>query len=306
MCYKSRIILGLAAVICLIIGMPLSSHAYVGKLQVPPEGKTQRLILNDGTTLFGRITAVNDTNVTFQTNAGVINTATVQIEKIEEILPSSIRDGKYWFPNPARSRLFFGPTARSLKANQGYIYDVWIFFPGVAYGVTDNFMISGGTSIIPSSDLHLYYFTPKVSFKVSEKMDAAISLNIFQLWGAGVGIGLGNLTYGTDDYSITGGLGVAINDEMDVYEHPVGTLGGEIRIARRISLVGESWFFPEEVEQGMFGIAGVRFFGESMAVDLGFTRFTDEEDDFDENGNMVTKSKKQLVPIVSFNWNFML
>src|SRR5687768_16544543 len=37
------------------------------------------------------------------------------------------------------TRLFLAPTGRPLRGGEGYFSDHWIFFPGLAYGVSDNF-----------------------------------------------------------------------------------------------------------------------------------------------------------------------
>ncbi len=304
MCYRVKLTLGLVAMVILIGGMPCISHAFSGKLQIPPEGKTQIITLEDGSALFGKITAVGESDIKFKTDMGEITIAINKIKKIVEISSSSIKDGEYWFPNPNRSRLMFGPTARSLNKGEGYFYDVWVFFPGLAYGITDNFMISGGVSIIPEVDNQLFYLIPKVSFNAGKDLDIGISLNAFRLWGKTLFIGLGNLTYGTDDHSVTGGLGMAFNED-NVADQPVWTIGGEYRLSRRVALVGESWFIPTKGNDGLFGIGGFRFFGEKMAVDLGalFIR-EDKDNEPDPYTGEVEEDETNWLPYIDFVWNF--
>ena len=293
--YRTQLILGMVALVCLINCLPCSTHAYTGKLQIPSEDKTQIITLEDGSKLFGRITSIGDSTVAFQGNLGEIYIEINKIRSIEEISTSSIKGGEYWFPNPNRSRLLFGPTARSLDRGRGYFFDVWIFFPGLAYGITDNFMISGGASIIPELDDQLFYFAPKLSFNAGKDLDIAISLNVFRIFDHTLFIGLPNLTYGSDDNNITAGVGVAFTED-DVAENPVGTLGGMYRLSRRLAVVGEGWYIPTSESDGMIGLGGLRFFGEKMAVDFG-AMVIDETGGNDEE-------EAQWVPYVDFIWNF--
>ena len=125
-----------------------------------------------------------------------------------------------------------------LKAGDGYIYDLWIFFPGAAYGITDNFMISAGASLIPDADEQMYYIIPKLGVPATEQIDLAASLMIFRLWDETFYFGMGSATLGNDDQSLTAGLGIAFKDD-DMADEPVAMLGGEYRMSRRMSLVGE-------------------------------------------------------------------
>ncbi len=299
--YRIKLILWLAVLACLIGSVSSYAGPYTGKIQVPAENMTQIITLEDGSTLYGKITTVGDGDVKFQTDVGEMTIANDKIRNIEEIPISSIKDGEYWFPNPNRSRLLFGPTARTLKQGDGYFYDLWIFFPGIAYAITDNIMISGGASLIPEVDNQMYYIMPKIGFTASEKLDVAASLIVFRLMDQSLIIGLGNATYGTDDHSITAGLGFASTDD-EMAEEPAGTIGGEYRLSRRTALVGESWFLPGSVDQGAITLLGIRFFGDNMAVDLGATIVTDNGggDDGDSDDDEGT----HWLPYIDFVWNF--
>ncbi|MCP4685344.1 MAG: hypothetical protein GY867_07835, partial [bacterium] len=186
----------------------------------------------------------------------------------------------YWFPNPNKTRLLVGPTARTLEAGQGYFADLWLFFPGVYYGVTDNFTIGAGISIFPGVDDQLYYIVPKYGFAASEDIDLAVSIFVFRLWNETACLGIGSMTYGSDDRSLTCGLGLAWNDG-GMADKPAATLGGEYRVSRNISLVGESWFIPGEIDEGELVMGAVRFFGEKLSVDLGLAYAVDNKGDRD-------------------------
>ena len=315
-----RTLLKLAAAVCLALIVTGSALAYTGTLQIPPEGTTQKITLEDGTTLIGKITEIRADQIKFQTDLGEMTIAVSKIREITEIREpkkieatkqiegtteaketkevrqapaASVTAGKDWFPNPNRTRLLVSQNARSLKAGEGYFFDLWIFFPGLAYGITDNISIAGGASIILGADDQLFYFTPKVGFPATDKLDLAVNMTIFRLWDETLYLGQGSMTYGTDDASMTFGLGLAWNDNA-MMDKPAVTAGGEYRVDRRMALVGESWFIPGDEENGLLVLGGVRFLGEEMTVDLGFA--TSVESDSEED--------TQWIPYVDFVWNF--
>ena len=120
------------------------------RLTVPDSAHLQVLTLKDGSTIFGRIVAVNADTVVFQTSgAGTIQLQVGSIREIKEIALTDVHEGSYWFPNPNSTRLFFAPTGQMLKKGEGYVSDYELFFPGVAYGLTDNITIGGGVSLLP-------------------------------------------------------------------------------------------------------------------------------------------------------------
>lgn len=254
------------------------------KLRIPDEGNIQILTLKDGTTLVGKIIAVTETSITFSSKIGESTIDIDRISDIKEDAEDSMKYGKYWFPNPNRTRLYFGPTGRMLKQGEGYFSDVLLFFPSVTYGVTDNISLSAGMSIFPTDDFgeQLIYFTPKIGFDVNENFSVAttalivivpdwfedddgINLEDYVPMPETVGILFFNGTYGNDDHNITGGLGFGYADD-EISDNPAIQLGGEYRFSRRASFVTESWLFPE-VDDPIITY-GVRFFGEKLAVDL--------------------------------------
>jgi hypothetical protein len=339
-----KLSLGVMILLCLILGLSGSSHAYTGKLEIPAEGTAQKITLTDGSTLVGQITEITRNNVKFQTGLGEISIAIDKISIVEEVSASKAAPSETapptnpaevpvepakakpveskpaaepekpkttavsststassrqnWYPNPNLTRLFIGPTSRCLKAGKGYFYDLWIFFPGIAYGVTDNFMISGGVSVIPGVDHQLFYVMPKYGFKASKDLDMSLSMAVFSIWEKTFCFGLGGMTYGTEDQSITGALGVAFTNDK-ISEKPAAMFGGEYRMGRRVSLVGEAWFIPDagdDGETGILGIGGVRLMGEQMTIDFGIAMPNDPDNNDDEGGDWL--------PYLDFVWNF--
>lgn len=296
---RSRILIALVIGACFLFAASVQAEVSSDKLKPPEPGMVQRLTLNDGSTLIGKITAVGDEDVTFQSSMGEMTIKKENIKSIEEMPESSYRGGKYWYPNPNQTRLLIGPTARTLPPGKGYLFDIMIFFPGAAIGITKNFMISGGGSIFPGLDDQLLYFIPKIGVGVNERLDVAASVVVLYLLDETAFLGMGTMTFGEPDYSLTAGLALAwTGDELQ--DEPAWTIGGEYRFARRLSLVAEGWYIPGTDGAKMF-MPAIRFFGEQMTLDFGIGFGSDNRDD---NDSYDSNDDTSWIPYLDFVWNF--
>ena len=271
---------------------------HIKNLAVPDSIHTQILVLKDGSRLIGRIVEIGESEIQFETSLGKLTILRSKIRDVEVIPSSSIKNGTYWLPNPNNTRLYFGPTARNLKKGEGYFADYFFLFPGIAYGVTDNITIGGGMSIIPGIDIsdQLFYFTPKIGGEISKNLNVAIGALIVTVPDsldddvpntAGIFYTVG--TYGTPDASVTAGIGYGyVEDEFA--DRPMVMVGGEKRLSRRISFVTENWMVPGV--DNLIISYGVRFFGESLSVDLALVNILGEDSVFPG------------VPYIDFVYNF--
>ena len=244
------------------------------QLVVPDSAHVQIIKFQDGTTSMGRITRVDSAFVQFKASFGEMTVAIDKIDEVRTVPTGEIREGKYWFPNPNATRLFFGPTAQLLKQGKGYFSDIYVFFPSVVYGITDNITMGGGMSLFPSTgmDHQIFFFTPKVGFRPSPDLGLAAGALIVRvptfdsdskLSTAGIVYVVG--TYDGPDRSFTAGLGYGYaGDKMA--DKPMLMVGGEYRLSRRVAFVSENWLFPG-LDQPLVS-AGLRFFGEGMCFDL--------------------------------------
>jgi len=296
--YVLVLIMAVGIILCLV----QASGAAVSpdKLKLPGENMIQIITLNDGSKLTGKITAVGENDITFASNVGEVTIAINKIDNIQEVSTTTMRDGKYWFPNPNNTRLYFSPTGRMQKAGTGYFSDILLFFPSISYGVTDNFSIGGGISLFPGVDFdkQLYYIFPKVGFQPSERVYLAGSMIILRIPQFDedlveepkvAGIMFASGTFGTDIANLTLGLGYGYVDD-DIADKPAVLVGGEWRVARRMSLVTENWVFPD-IDEPLVSY-GVRFFGENLSTDLAL--FTPLGEDAFFPG----------LPFVGFTYNF--
>lgn len=241
------------------------------RLRIVDSTKIQVITMRDGSSLVGRIVSVRADSVDFQMGLGRVPVAIKDIREISETDSGRMHGGQYWFPNPNATRLFFAPTGQMLKKGEGYFADYELFFPGFAYGVTDNLTIGGGVSIFPAGlDEQVYYVTPKVGMSFGEQVHVAAGVLVAGTMGGtnagtgGVGYGVG--TFGDGDASATIGLGYGFAGGK-IERRPVVMLGGEKRVSRRIALVSENYLLPISRDNLVYSF-GIRFMGEKLTTDL--------------------------------------
>lgn len=276
----SKALAGLLTALAFII--PASLSALEG-LALPESGNVQILYTDEGSSFIGRIVEIGTESVRFQTSFGEITMGISQIKRIREVPENSIRNGKYWFPNPNSSRLILGPTGRPQGKGRGYASDYMLFFPYASYGITDNLSIAGGVTLIPGLGIggQEFLFMPKIGFNLTDNL--ALSAGVIGLWGVGE-YGLPNITlaysagtFGNPNASITAGIGYGVYGESGYYsgrdvcamQSPAFMLGADFRLWRGVSFVTENYYVPD-LDQIVGLSYGFRFFGERFSVDVVF------------------------------------
>ncbi len=272
-------------------------------LKIPDSTHVQIITTQDKSTMMGRILEIREKEIVFNAEFGNVVIPIEKILSIEIVPVASLKKGEYWFPNPNATRLFFAPTARMLKKGDGYFADYYLFFPAVAYGITDNFTIGGGMSLIPGVDIdkQIFYFTPKVGLSATKNFTLGMGALIIKipdfdddeendddespLLGLLYGVG----TYGNPNSSLTIGLGYGFVDDK-LADRPLVVIGGEHRVSRRLALVTENWIVPG-AENPLVSY-GMRFFGEKLSVDLALLNTVGKETIFPG------------IPYVDFVFNF--
>jgi len=228
--------------------------------------------LNDGTELKGFIIAENDSAIDFRTISGI----DMKIKKnlVDDILLSKgeIFEGKFQRYDPNRTRLFFGPTARTVEQGKGYFSAYEIFIPFLAVGVTDFLMLSGGVSLIPGAEEQLIYLGPKVRFLNLDNFSLAGGIIYAHVEDVDFGVAYGVTTIGSERYSFTVGVGYGYED-WEFSDSPVLMLGGEIQASNSIKFLTENWIIPSS-ETGLISF-GIRFFSDNLAADFGLMTTTE-------------------------------
>lgn len=225
----------------------------------------QIIKMMDGSVLIGHVIQARDDSLRIRTGGGEMSLAKWQVKSIQNEPMSRMHEGEYWFANPNRSRLIFGPSAEMLKRGEGYISDFELFLVGGSYGVTDNFTIGGGTLVPGMSEV--YFLTPKIGFSPKPNVHLATGVLMFGSWKTNdhVGVYYGAATIGSSEGNVTAGIGYGF-DGSDVARKPVFMLGGEKRVSKRVALVTENYFVPG-IDPLIGG--GFRFLSEHLSADLG-------------------------------------
>jgi hypothetical protein len=271
-----------ALVVCAFVTPAARANAQTpgeirSRLTVPDSTYFQQIVLRDGSTIFGRVVGVNADTVAFQTmSAGSVQIPLGSIKDVKLIPASNVHDGRYWLPNPNSTRLFFAPTGQMLKRGEGYVSDYELFFPGVAYGVTDNISIGGGISLLPAAvDDQAYYITPKIGFSLTDKVHLAAGALFIGAKGGtgGVYYGVGTLGDGNASVSLGAGYGFAGGK---VESKPVAMAGGEVRLSERIAFVTENYLLPVSENNVLYSF-GLRFIGEKLTTDLALFNMSGSE-----------------------------
>jgi hypothetical protein len=225
--------------------------------------------LTDGSTLYGRIVEDAGATLTVLTQAGVtVRLERRQIESMTRV-DAQVVQGRVWPRDPNTTRLFFGPTARSVGAGRGYLGVYEVFFPFLTYGITDRLSISGGTPIIPEVIGDVWYFAPKLTLVETEKMAVATGVLALAADGETAGIVYGVGTFGDSDGAVTAGVGWGFSDG-DLHNRAVLMAGGELRTGHGTTRVRANHLSPGfDGAEGAILSGGIRFFGERLSADLG-------------------------------------
>ena len=234
--------------------------------------------LTDGSVLFGRIVSLDGDRVTIQMESGA------RIEVARSAISSSrtgagrLVAGERWDDDPNATRLFFGPTARPVRAGSGYFAVYELFLPYLTVGITDFLSFSGGTPIIPEAMGEVFYLAPKLTVVNAPRTQIATGIIAFfgseQDGAAGLLYGVG--TFGSRDnaFSVGAAFPFVTSSGDGLADTPAIMLGAEARSSRRTKFITENYFVPGESGVALSG--GFRFFGERLSADAGLGLFIGE------------------------------
>jgi len=259
-------------------------------VEVAPDGVIQELQLGDGSRLYGRVEEIDGDRIVFRTVSGVrLELTRDEIRELRQVR-GQVHEGDFRRQDPNRTRLFFGPTARSLPQGRGYLGVYELVMPFVQVGVTDRITLGGGTPLIfgGGGDSHPFWFTPKVQLVRGERTQLAAGVMHLVFTGdeEPVGIVYGVATHGNPDASVTAGFGYGY--ESSDRGAWIVMVGGDKRLGRSVKLLGEGYLW-----QGGEGIVmgGVRFFGARLSADLGLVTTMGGDESF-------------VFPVVNVVWTF--
>jgi hypothetical protein len=272
----------LAAAPCLGYGVPEAASAGSARADTT---EVVRVELLDGSVLIGTVVRETEAEIVLVTAAGIeITVPRTQIRRLARF-EGRVDNGRLIIYDPNRTRLLFTPTARPLGAGQGYLAVYQLFFPFVAFGITDEVSLAGGTILLPGLFGRVLYLAPKVTLYNRAQLSVALGGVGVGIFAEGenttAGIGYGLVTYGSPEASVSAGLGFAFA-EGDLSSGGIVTLGGEYQVSNSIKLLSENYLIPfsesrfepststvqEATRYELILSFGVRFFGQRLAVDL--------------------------------------
>jgi len=245
--------------IVVLSGLPLEALGQTAPREVV------EIRLKDGSLIVGQIVSEAGGRAVIKTVSGA--DVTVERDQITSVqrTAGAVVNGEFWTKDAVASKLFLGPTGRSLKRGEGYVAIDSAFLPVFQIGVTDRFSIGMGVPFY--GFLKTAWITPKLQVYESEK--TAVSTGVLHMFVPGFGMGgYGYVvaTRGTPDASVTFGGGMLYGRGDDGGGAiPMFTIGGEHRIGRRTKFVTENYIF----QGGAIATVGTRVIGQTTSFETG-------------------------------------
>jgi hypothetical protein len=234
-------------------------------LRIPGDSSAiQRLATRDGSQVYGRVETIGDDSIEFRTIDGGL--LTIEVADLVElrVVEGRVVNEEVRLRDPHASRLFIGPTARSLRRGEGYVTLQHFMMPSMQVGITDRVSIGAATPLYFFGEAHPFVVTPKVQLLAREKLQfAAGTIHLLNVTRDATGIVYGVATVGSRDTAATVALGYAFRGGE---RRPIVMLGGEGRQNRRVKWFAESWLLGPDAGLVSFG---ARLLRERYSTDLG-------------------------------------
>jgi hypothetical protein len=187
----------------------------------------------------------------------------------------------YEFTDPNYTRLFFTPTAETIKKGRAYVGVTEFLLFQYAYGITDSAQM--GVTVFPFFPSAAFVFKNEIVNSQNNILSLQFGIGtplIFSEDFSGVGF-MGGLIYsnGTRDkrFTISSTFIGTISNADDTFAGAIIACGFETRTSERVKWLFELSLVPVFIDGKLEadfprGITiGPRFFGKNFAADLGFT-----------------------------------
>lgn len=182
------------------------------------------------------------------------------------------------------SHYLFGQSAIPLEQGDGYYKNTLLSVNAVNYGLTRHLSVGGGVellSIITGRESGpVYFVNAKLAANISEVFHVGIggfyvsypfpgNLEDPQITEKrpGFAVLMGTVTVGDPDFQLSLSAGASQDWDADK-QRPVMNISGMARFFPRVALITENWLFLDSPDNYSLYCMGVRFIGETVAVDL--------------------------------------
>ena len=249
----------------ILIGSTAVAQSVSTLKQLPPNTNVSAT-LRDGSTIYGRLDRMDADSLVIVGSAGRLAIAVANVRNVRNAgVEHKTNDGaaEYWYPEANTTRMFFGPTGRTLRQGEGYFADHDVVIASASFGITDRLQLGGGTFIVPNSQF--WFVLPKIGVVQGEKLNVSVGALYGGIGGINGGVAYAVGTYGGPDKNLTIGFGQGFSGKQ-VGGEPVFMIGGESRLSRRVALLTENYFGAGS-NDGLL-MYGIRFLGEKFSVDL--------------------------------------
>lgn len=255
-----------ALLLCTVLTWPAPAMAQTAGSPATADPTTMyELVLKDGSRVFGTVERQTDDEVVLRTQAGATVTARRSEIASLRIVEGRIERGEFIRSDLHRTRLFFAPTARSLRRGEVSFGVFQFIAPFVQVGVTDRISIGGGTPLLFGIDEwdRPFWITPKVQVLNGRQAQAAVGLlHVFDTDGDGGGIAYGVGTFGNSDNAGTLGAGLMYSGDDRGW---IIMGGAEGRVSRSVKVMTENYIWKNG--DGILS-GGIRLLGERLSADL--------------------------------------
>jgi len=260
----------LLALCVLLLAAPAAHAQAAGD---PPQ---RRVVLVDGTVIVGTVDDEGADPLVIRTASGVEQrVARAQVREVTGLLA-----GRFTRLDPARTRLYLAPTARTLGRGDGR-FSAYYLFPSAAFGVSDRVDMSVGASVPAiSSDgdfvmaLNLNLKGQLVRFEGGAAAvggSAIIPITSFDGFSAVAGTVYGVATLGSDVRAVTLGVFGLYGTDFEDASFADGALllmGLESQVSNSVKLISENYLAVGYGGSAGVLTGGVRFFGDRLAADV--------------------------------------
>jgi small nuclear ribonucleoprotein (snRNP)-like protein len=222
--------------------------------------------MNNGDEFRGKIIKRDQNSIVLETTNGTLNLISSNVRSID----LDLYKGKFRFPNSNETRYFFGPSAIPIKKGKGYYQNVLLTSNFVNYGLTKNFSFGGGVEFISLLLRNpIWFLTPKVGFKVSERshVGGGIIMAGFSTEGTAT-LGYGVYTFGSSESNLTIGAGYGLISGQ-FSNRPTIMVSGTHRVGNNFALLTENYFIPIGTATRYNGIFGFRTLAPKNSFDFG-------------------------------------